>query len=310
MDGVETIADAGEREAGDGRGPDAGIRKGGEDPAGARVVRVYERTQRYVIYLAEERGEAGALESLRWELPDDYDEAREMRGRLMAVAGLVAQITDAVASMKPFWRGRHYCSLRERSFRLMARSVGYAFEGHAERARELLLRLRDEVADRRDSLNRMRYIAANTMSFALIAGVLLAAREGWWLGLLAAEIPLIETVAVVPADMLLFGALGAFFSVAADVRSVRVNHAIAVSEMLYAGFVRIPIGLIGATVVMLLVGGGWILGSIETDLLTWSVHLFAFIAGFSEMFVQNALKDAEAGANRRAEHAAEGGDGR
>jgi hypothetical protein len=101
--------------------------------------------------------------------------------------------------------------------------------------------------------------------------------------------------------MLLFGALGAFFSVALSLPKLTVNHAISVPEMLYAGFVRIPIGLIAAAVVMLMIGGGWFL-STETQTAE-TVHmalLAAFAAGFSESFVPNALNRFTESGGRRA----------
>jgi len=64
--------------------------------------------------------------------------------------------------------------------------------------------------------------------------------------------------------------------------------------MLYTGVVRIPMGVIAVYIVLLLIKGEWILGSLDGGLLIWSMYLFAFIAGFSEMFVPNALKQVEA----------------
>jgi hypothetical protein len=91
----------------------------------------------------------------------------------------------------------------------------------------------------------------------------------------------------------MFGALGAFFSVSIGLNKLKISNTITLTEMLYAGFVRVPIGVIAASVVILLISGGWILGAIESEYQTWTVYLFGFLAGFSELFVPNALKQAE-----------------
>ncbi len=65
--------------------------------------------------------------------------------------------------------------------------------------------------------------------------------------------------------------------------------------MIYAGFVRVPIGVIAAGVVIFLISGGWILASISGDYRLPSLYLFGFLAGFSELFVPNALKQVETG---------------
>ena len=94
-------------------------------------------------------------------------------------------------------------------------------------------------------------------------------------------------------DVLAFGALGAFFAVSADIKSVKINHSISIWEMLYAGFVRVPIGVIAAAVVILMISGGWILAAVDAEYQLWAVYLFGFLAGFSELFVPNALKKVE-----------------
>ena len=91
----------------------------------------------------------------------------------------------------------------------------------------------------------------------------------------------------------MFGALGAFFSVSIGLKDVRVNHSITLSEMLYAGFIRVPIGIIAASVVILLISGGWILNNLDDGVKTWAYCLFGFLAGFSELFVPNTLKQVE-----------------
>lgn len=265
-----------------------------KDAAGNVVRRIFVRTDKFVIYSADDEDNSDDACSLHYTLAVDYDRAKPYRAHLLEVAPAVACITDTICAMKPLrWStmNRRYFSTRERAFELMARAMAFAFEGHADAAKAILASLRQEIEERRDSNNRMRYIAATTVSFLMIVV--------GWLVWRQADIDLFSVpvkfgdVPIPVANVLLLGALGAFFSVVIDVRKVKVNHTIAIAEMLYAGSIRVPVGLIAAAVVMLLVAGGWILGSVGDDYRVWSVYLFAFLAGFSEMFVPNALKQME-----------------
>jgi hypothetical protein len=212
---------------------------------------------------------------------------------------MVARIGDVVCSMKPgrlalpYYR-REHDSLRERSLDLIAKAMQQCFEGAADEAVTLLLSVREEVENRRDSRNRMRYILANAAALALILALWFldgpaTAGEGLFSGVLGP----IKDSAVRPIDVLALGAIGAFFAVSCDIKAVKVNNAITLPEMFYAGFVRVPIGVIAAAVVIMLISGQWILGSIDEDVRPWSYYLFGFLAGFSELFVPNFLKDVE-----------------
>ena len=92
--------------------------------------------------------------------------------------------------------------------------------------------------------------------------------------------------------VLLFGAMGAFFSVVYDIRSVKV-YAITNPVLIYAGAIRIPVGVIAAAVIILLTEGKWVLGGLDEASKSGSLLLLGFVAGFSEMYVPNALKNVE-----------------
>jgi hypothetical protein len=281
--------------------------KGEPDPLSDKIGKIYIRTDRFMIYTADPT--ARDFGRLRYILfPSEYDECKALRGNLSPVAGPIASITDIICGLAPGWfAGKHrregYEVLVERCLALMAKAMQLGLEGSSDRALEMLATLRAEIEARRDSENRMRYIFAN---FAALTGIVI----GWtllrWLAgsedgiIVALFTGNLAATAAAPSlsylDVLLFGALGAFFSVSIGLKDVRVSHAISLAEMLYAGFVRIPIGVIAAAVVILLISGGWILGAVAPDLRPWAFYLFGFLAGFSELFVPNALKQVETGA--------------
>lgn len=286
------------------------LKKGDTDPIGDKVGKIYVRTDRFIIYTADEA--AKDFGRLRYLLtPTDYEECRSLRKNLCPVNGPITLITDVVCGLKPrgfgFGDGTEaFESFAERCLALMAKSMQMAFEGNADRAEMLLQKLREDVESRRDSGNRMRYIFANAT--ALLAIILVwavirltgAAEAGIVGAFFSGSAASGDAPPLSYLDVMMLGALGAFFSVSVGLRDVRVSHSITLAEMLYAGFVRVPTGIIAALVVILLISGGWILGALAAEYRPWSYYLFGFIAGFSELFVPNTLKQVEAGT--RAEH--------
>jgi hypothetical protein len=77
-------------------------------------------------------------------------------------------------------------------------------------------------------------------------------------------------------------------------KDIRVNHSITLSEMIYAGVIRVPIGIIAASVVILLVEGDWFPLNVGKPINPWLYCLLGFVAGFSETFVPNMFKQIEA----------------
>lgn len=296
-------------------------KKGQPDLHGDTVSDVFVSTDHFIIYIAANR--SGDRGRLRYVLPDDNEAARQLRGKMMPIVGALACVGDVIAGLPE--RGlfglpinSQYATLRKRTLDLMARAMQAAFEDQADAAATLMARAQDEVVSRRDSRNRMRYIFANALALAVILAAWLggglfgwelpqalttphsilpaafSAAEGATTG--AAEASMAAGATFRAIDVLALGALGAFFAVSAAINQVKVNHTISFWEMIYAGFVRVPIGVIAAGVVIFLISGGWILASISDAYRLPSLYLFGFLAGFSELFVPNALKQVETGA--------------
>lgn len=217
--------------------------------------------------------------------------AKVMRARLCPVAAQIARLVDNLSgTISRFSRRRRRERERERAFDLMARAMAFAFEGEKAHAQAILDELEAEITLRRDSKHRMYYVFANTYSFLLIASIGVVMKST---GSLIVGPPLQFGPEIVVIDVLLFGALGAFFSVVYDIKGVTVHHAITTMEMFFSGAVRIFVGVIAAAVVILLVGGGWMLGGLGDSSMLWSVLLLGFSAGFAERLVPNALKNVE-----------------
>lgn len=261
------------------------------DQHGLTVRRIFVVCDRYAVYAADDDSGPDALLSLTFSLSPDEAVAHQLRLNLAPIAVDLARVSDAVLAVKPAHGPcRRFDLHRHRAFTIMARAMALAFDGATEEARSLLEQVRRFAEDHRDSANRMRYVAAITVSFALLgaAGFLLR----------AVEFPPFAAMSVAEGvrliDVMLLGALGAWFSVALDVGKVRLQHAISRSEMIYVGLVRIPVGLIAAAVIVVLAQSGWMPGPAATDLDPGSLHLLGFAAGFSERLAPNILKQREA----------------
>ncbi len=271
------------------------IERGKRDPIGRNVRRIHVNTDEFIIYCADHVDDEDDLCTLSyWFKPTMSNEkAKEMRVGLCPISAQIARLADAVTGMRPILgdSGRHRRE-RERAYDLMARAMAFGLEGQQTQAKAILDELEKETTLRRDSQNRMRYIFATTMSFlAIVAlGLVLKGIETTRFGAPAIGAEPVKTLVI---DVLLFGALGAFFSVVYDIKAVKVHHAISVPEMIYAGAIRIPVGVIAAAVVILLITGDWVLSGLGDVSKSWSLLLLGFLAGFSEMFVPNALKDME-----------------
>ncbi|SDL42005.1 hypothetical protein [Paracoccus chinensis] len=279
-------------------GKDRQIKLGGTDEMGNKVEDIFVSTDQFIIYSATRN--KNKCTCLRYILPDNYETARDYRRKLTPVVNELASVGDVLSGICGTHFGRSHTLLKTRTLDLMAQAMQMAFEDRPESAAILLDQARIEVTGRRDSRNRMRYIFANGVALTVL---LLAI---WFVPWGALALTALDNVLTAPqnlpgasnqyrlADVLALGAIGAFFSVSGSIRSIRVDHSISMAEMIYAGFVRVPIGVIGAGIMVLLISGGWILGAVEQTSVIWSLYLFAFLAGFSEMLVPNALKQAEA----------------
>jgi hypothetical protein len=277
------------------------IRNGEVDPLGDTVSRIRVDTDSFTIYSID--CDEDEIRRPRYYLKGTYATAEQLRQRLNVVSGAMNRINDVIVGMRPdsltlpFYR-RQYRSLVERAREHQAQAMQQAFEGHASDALQLLTEFRLEVESCRDSRNKMRYILANAVSVLIVLALWYGLRDpgptpGIIGALMANPIAIGGEATVRLVDMLALGAIGAFFSVSIGINALKINSSITIPEMIYAGFIRILIGVIGAGVVFLLILGGWMLTAIDAQYQLWSYALFAFLAGFSEALVPNALKRAE-----------------
>lgn len=271
----------------------------GTDVLGSKITHVYACTDRFIIYLAEVcEGDIGAV---RYSLAGDYATAQVMRGNLAAISNDLSRANDLIYMTRGPWFAENpksptRLSISWRIFAPVARAIQMAFEGQKAQAKETITRFAEEMEARRDSRNRMRYVLTNlaaTLAVILLFVLVCVATSIPWLESMRA----LDTVGGISIlTLLLFGALGAFFSVSLDLQALKVRYAISRWEMFYSGVARILIGLIAASVVALLILAGWLLGGLDAAVKPYNFYLFAFVAGFSEYFIPNALKMAEAGA--------------
>lgn len=269
------------------------IERGKPDPNGDVVEKIYYTMDKFTIYAIQD--------DIRVRNYLTCSDAETVRKRLAPIVGTMAVIVDVIFGL----RGSHaagqatpeWNALFERAREIQGCAIRLAFEDQVPAAEALLADFKTQVERRRDSHNRMYYIVANVVALAVILVAWLAANRlglpDYLSAMLLGEIP-VGNGAFRPLDVLALGALGAFFSVSAGVNAISVNHALTLWEMIYTGFVRIPIGVLAAIVAVMLIKGGWILGMVQADYMVWTVLLFGFLAGFSEFFVPNALKQVEA----------------
>ncbi len=291
------------------------ITKGEADPLGDIVEKIYVCTDDYSIYSVVQA--ANDFARPRYCLNGDAAKCRAMRAKLTPIVKEITVMNDLVVVIyRSFLVGRRreveWEGVRERTLNITARAMQLAFEDNAEEAEELLAKVQSETESRRDSKNRMRYILATL--FALGAMLLVWGALDYGANYAA----MVDRIGPRPAGFsdkwgavyqmfqpnkdfsmvtaISLGALGAFFAVSFDIKAIRVHHAIREFEMFYSGFARILIGMIAAGVVVLLFDGRWILSGIEDGFRSPTIYLFAFLAGFSEYFVPNALKQVESAA--------------
>lgn len=274
---------------------------------GEVVKYVYVATDRFIIYAAQAEGDDAP--TVRYVIAGDFDKAQILRDYLAPFADEVTYIGDLVYQTRGQWfaeqPGNAYAqSVIWRALAPIARIIQLSFERNRDAAKQVVKRYVEEMEARRDSRNRMRYAMANALMAAGVVAVL------WLLGYVGAAawpyaLPLVppgvqgaETLVIV-----MFGALGAFFSVCCGLSAIRIRYAITTWEMRWSGLARILIGAIGAMAVVLLIQSGMLtVGGLKDiapgapELPKWLLYLFAFIAGFSEYFVPNALKLAETAA--------------
>lgn len=256
------------------------LKAGDTDPLGDAVVRILMQSNDFDIYETTNK--------VRYRFHSTSQHEKEMLEAYYPFVDEICLIEDLVCGLKPTLcitpaQERHYLRLKSGTRDVIAKIMASCFDGYNATAMVLTRNVLSDLRTRRDSANRMRYIWANIAGFIVFLSIVRSIdisnfhlqRGDQYL------------------DVITFGILGAFFSVSVGLKEVKIKHSITFAEMLYAGFIRIPIGIIGAIVVIVLVEGNWILGMLNDTLKNWGLYLFGFLAGFSELFIPNALKQVE-----------------
>ncbi|MDF2233407.1 hypothetical protein P2H44_12670 [Albimonas sp. CAU 1670] len=261
---------------------------------GERVTRIYVCTDSYVVFSTDDSDESSDLRALRYAVR--RGDGRAFRERYHALSSDLAAMVTAIVGARPVlpWdvAVRNYEATRERAMWQAAQAVAAALDGDAQVAQGLATRAREAIETYRDSIVRSRYLVGASVAlvlFVLVAFAFSGPARAFFgaLGPEGAELPAV-------ANLLLTGAVGSYFSVIYALGKVRVNHAISLAEMVVLGASRIATGVIAAGVAVLLIQGGWLMGGVDSERLSMTLLLFAFLAGFSEMFIPNALKETEA----------------
>ncbi|SFI05093.1 hypothetical protein [Albimonas pacifica] len=263
---------------------------------GERVVRIYVCTDQYMVFSTEDRDAPsgdGGLRALRYAVR--HGDGRAFRERYHGLSSDVAAMVTAIVGARPVLpldvAQQNYEAIRERSMWQAAQAVAAALDGSPEVASGLISRARAAIETYRDSIVRSRYLVGASVALALcvILAAMFSAAAARFFGPLGAPDEGLPAV----ANLLLTGAVGSYFSVIYALGKVKVDHAISLAEMVVLGASRIATGAIAAGVAVLLIQGGWIMAGVDAAHAGTTLLLFAFLAGFSEMFIPNALKETE-----------------
>lgn len=255
------------------------LTKNMQDPNGEVVTDIYWTTNKYQIYSNGSR--------IKFLLPDDYNVAMKLREQLYAIATERERI-EAL-------REHEAIRTSDKKFaeRMLARCMAQAFEGHAESAKPVLQRIEGRMAAIITGHYKMKYIYANALSLIAILALLLVLIFLWPAFEGAKWFPFNTGVLVTYSKFAVFGAIGAFLSVSIGIRKIEIDTKLQSWEHMYAGSSRIIIGVIGALVIGLALESKLLSPGFGSKLDPTVYYLLAFVAGFSETLVPNALRRAE-----------------
>jgi hypothetical protein len=231
------------------------LRAGAVDPDGDKIIVVYKCTHDFAVYITERGVKHVAM--------------RPTGGKLTAIAPLVLEL------------GRD----RER-FPFIDQAVAQAkvecLEGNAQEGNEILVGIRNRVANLRTLAGRLQYIL---VCMAAVGAVVVAAS--------------VLSHFSIPEDHLFMiwmaacGSLGAFLSVSLNLRRLEIDPEAPRVMNVISAVSRIVIGMIGAVFVYLVIKGNLILGLLADIKNPAAILAVAIVAGFSETFVPNALRRVE-----------------
>ncbi len=272
------------------------IKVGKKDPNGITCDRIWWSTERYTVYEVE----GGCIRHL---INERYENAKAFRKRYFKISA---------AHLRVEYLRKEYGGDKRRKYflrvnRVIARSVAQALDGHPHEALKLLEELRSQMEARVASRRRMKYVKTNGFVCVVIVSALIALSWlicepdslrilGWnpsnprtgidWF-------PFDRSVFELYLKLFILGALGAFLSVSVGIKKTQIPDETTTGENIWTGGARILIGVLGAMFMGLTLDAGLFLANTSPAAKEPTYYLFAFLAGFSETLVPNALRSTE-----------------
>lgn len=249
-----------------------------KDANGHVIDSIHARCADFVIYFCRENDDPRGTSDLYYECTDK----------------LLAEMASANAALAKVNR---MLPEEEKARREILEFVADAFEmrlcGQKDESEKILSDIVTQLQVSKETRGRMLYQSA-----ALATGLVVWALY-FVLPSIVSESSLTHVAPWILAAAL--GATGGFFSVCLNLGSVQVNVNQSLLPLLFGGATRAAVALIAAIACLLAVQGQIILGVIgavtspETpgEVLRPAVMFFLFLAGFSETFIPNVLRDAE-----------------
>ena len=250
---------------------------GKEDINGHVIESIHTRCSDFVIYFCKQDG----LSDLYYECTD---------GLLKTTAAPNAHLAKI----------NRLVSDNEKKRRETLECVADAFEmwlcGQTKESEAILTDIILQLEVWRETRGRLSYQSAALFAAVATWALYLCNSNGGWL-------PPLDPWLLAAA----LGATGGFFSVCLNLASIKVNVNQSSSQLYIAGATRAAVALIAAVACLLAVRGKIILGLAATaeaagapeTAIPAAVLFFLFLAGFSETFIPNVLRDSEKNAATR-----------
>jgi hypothetical protein len=280
----------------------ADIETGKPDGAGELIVRIHVKVPPlYAVY---------ETERVKVQYADDTTLADQQRKAMAELNELRSQITGLIdgwqAKVKPaqtettksrclphVWPTVMRPDGRAKKYNArMAAGLVMCFEGDVKNARATLQGIYDDITAERESLGRFQYLEGAFFTMLGVVMVFYVFRHFHW--------PQFYSFPANTAELMLAaraGAVGAFFSVAMGLRGRTIKTDLHTRDNVLDAFLRILIGTIAGTVLVLLLQTDFVGGLTPGDakitggmIKDWkSVLLLGFVAGFLERLVPDLL---------------------
>lgn len=272
--------------------PVADMRPNQTDPLGGTIVEIYGfKPPEYAVYATDLR--------LSVRFSDNPQTESDQRKGMAPLNPLRGEINGLIDGWRRKKRGK--TGLREKAQRYdrrVADALIVAFEHDVESAENLLKQIKQDIIDDRTSWARLEYLVAALLSSLFVIAVV------WGLSATASGSAGDPKTPVAFEALDLWraagaGALGAFFSIALNIRSRTILPDLRRTSNITDASLRVGIGFIAASVLMALVGAkAVIVGLGDAKMGSEPPWLFTlivgFLAGFSERLVPDLLAKANA----------------